>query len=68
MEIIEAFRSGRQDTASFWLELKNRMLLIRYFALRTETGLYRGVLEVSQDVTGIRSLEGERRLLQWDLP
>lgn len=68
MEIIEAFRSGRQDTASFWLELKNRMLLIRYFALRTETGLYRGVLEVSQDVTGIRSLEGQRRLLQWDLP
>jgi len=65
-EIIEAFRAGRQDSASFWLELKGRMVLIQYFALRTEAGVYRGVLEVSQDVTGIRKLEGQRRLLQWD--
>jgi len=65
-EIIDTFRSGRQDNASFWLELKNRMVLIQYFALRTEAGVYRGILEVSQDVTGIRKLEGQRRLLQWD--
>lgn len=65
-EIIEAFRAGRQDSASFWLELKGRMVLIQYFALRTEAGVYRGVLEVSQDVTSIRKLEGQRRLLQWE--
>jgi len=65
-EIIESFRIGRQDSASFWLELKNKMVLIQYIALRTEAGVYRGVLEVSQDITGIRKLEGQRRLLQWD--
>ncbi len=66
LEIIEAFRSGRRDQASFWIERKNRMILIQYFALRDESGQYRGTLEVSQDVTEARSLEGERRLLQWD--
>lgn len=65
-EIIDTFRSGLQDSASFWLELKGRMVMIQYFALRSEAGEYRGVLEVSQDITGIRKLEGQRRLLEWD--
>jgi PAS domain S-box-containing protein len=63
-EIIEAFRSGRKDEAEFWIQMKGRFISIRYFALRNETGVYKGVLEVSQDVTGIRTLEGERRLLE----
>ncbi|MBC8444550.1 MAG: PAS domain-containing protein [Chloroflexi bacterium] len=42
--------------------MQGRFIHIRYFALRDKDGAYRGTLEVSQDVTGIRALEGEKRL------
>lgn len=64
-EIVEAFRTGKEDSASFWINLRGRMILIQYFALRDSSGSYKGVLEASQDITDIRALEGERRLLQW---
>lgn len=64
-EIIEEFRSGRKDKATFWIRLRGKLILIQYFALRNSSGDYKGVLEVSQDITEIKSLEGERRLLQW---
>jgi len=62
-QILDDFRSGSRDTAEFWINLGGRMVHIRYFALRSEDGAYRGTLEVTQDVTGIRALQGERRLL-----
>ncbi len=64
--ILKAFRSGERDVAEFWIESGGRFILIRYFALRDESGAYRGTLEVSQDATAIRALRGERRLLDWD--
>jgi len=64
-KIVDAFRSGEKDSAEFWIELGARFIHIRYFAVRDDEGSYRGTLEVSQDVTGIRGLEGERRLLDW---
>jgi len=64
-KIVHAFRSGEKDTAEFWIELKGRFLHIRYFAIRDPAGTYRGTMEVSQDVTAIRALEGQRRLLDW---
>lgn len=64
-EIVESFRSGKEDSAKFWLNLKGKDILIQYFALRDDESNYRGVLEVSQDITEIKSLEGERRLLKW---
>jgi len=63
--IVASFKSGEKDSAEFWLNLKGRLVYIRYFAVRDAAGAYRGVLEVSQDVSGIRALEGERRLLDW---
>ena len=66
--IVDAFRDGERDSAEFWIRLDARLVYIRYFAVRDEGGGYRGVIEVSQDVTGIRELEGERRLLDWDAP
>lgn len=66
--ILEAFRSGQRDTAEFWIESGGKFVHIRYFALRDKAGAYRGTLEVTQDVTGIRALQGERRLLDWDRP
>jgi len=64
--ILDDFRTGRQDVAEFWIEFKGRFVHIRYFALRNERGSYLGTLEVTQDLTRERALEGERRLLQYD--
>ncbi len=64
--IVEAFRNGSKDEANFWINLKGKFIYIRYIALRSSTGEYKGTIEVSQDVTEIRSLEGERRLLNWE--
>lgn len=61
--ILDDFREGRRDVAEFWIQMQAKFIHIRYFAVRDESGKYLGTLEVSQDVTGIRALEGERRLL-----
>jgi len=61
--ILEAFKNGKRDGAEFWIQMEGKFILIRYFALRDGNGTYSGCLEVSQDVTEIRQLEGERRLL-----
>jgi DUF438 domain-containing protein len=63
--ILEAFRAGRRDVAEFWIQLKGRFVFIRYFALRDGQGHYKGCLEVSQDITAMRKLQGEQRLLDW---
>ena len=63
--ILEAFRAGTKDVAEFWFEMAGRFIHVRYFAMRTIDGEYRGCLEVSQDVTSIRALTGQRRLLDW---
>ena len=64
--ILAAFRSGRRDVSEFWIESGGKFIHIRYFAMRDKNGAYKGALEVSQDVTAIRRLRGERRLLDWD--
>jgi DUF438 domain-containing protein len=61
--IVEAFKSGERDSAEFWIQLGGRFIHIRYFAVRDAEGTYRGTMEVSQDLTELRRLEGERRLL-----
>ncbi|MBP7148416.1 MAG: DUF438 domain-containing protein [Acidobacteria bacterium] len=63
--ILDDFRAGRQDVAEFWIEMRGRFVHIRYFAVRDEQRNYLGTLEVTQDITAIRKLDGERRLLQY---
>jgi PAS domain S-box-containing protein len=63
--IIDAFRSGEQDKADFRIHMKGRIIHINYYALRNEKGEYKGTIEVSQDVTEIKALDGEKRLLDW---
>ena len=65
-EIVENFKSGKKDNAKFWLTIKDKFIMISYYALRDEKGEYKGVLEVSQDVSEIRSLQGQKRLLDWE--
>jgi len=67
-KILEDFRAGIRDTAEFWIQTKpqdpdNRFIHIRYFAVRDAQGKFYGTLEVTQDVTEIQKLKGERRLL-----
>ncbi|NNG08100.1 MAG: DUF438 domain-containing protein [Desulfobacteraceae bacterium] len=65
-KILDAFRARTKDTAEFWIQMGEKFIFIRYFAIRATDGTYKGCLEVSQDVTEIRQLEGQRRLLDWD--
>ncbi len=66
LKILEEFKAGRQDKAEFWIGFKGKFIHIQYFAVRDEDGTYRGVIEMSQDVTEVRALEGEQRLLDWN--
>ena len=65
LQILEAFKDGKKDAAEFWINLKGRQIYIRYFPVRDKDGKYLGTLEVSQDITGIKKIEGEKRLLDW---
>jgi PAS domain S-box-containing protein len=64
VRIVEDFRAGKRDTAEFWIQMGGKFIHIQYYAMRDEAGNYRGTLEVSQDLTELRKLEGERRLLE----
>jgi DUF438 domain-containing protein len=66
LRIVEEFKAGTKDVAEFWINFKGRMIHIRYFAIRDNENKYRGVIEMSQDVTDIQKLEGQQRLLDWD--
>lgn len=61
--IVTDFRDGTRNEAEFWIQMKGRFVHIRYFALRDKAGVYRGTLEVTQDITALRALEGEHRIL-----
>ncbi|MEM1689292.1 MAG: DUF438 domain-containing protein [Candidatus Hadarchaeales archaeon] len=64
--ILEAFRKGEKDVAEFWIKKGDRLIHIRYFALRDKDGKYLGTMEVSQDITDLKRIEGEKRLLDWE--
>ncbi|MCX7973696.1 MAG: DUF438 domain-containing protein [Candidatus Aminicenantes bacterium] len=63
--ILKAFKEGKRDLAEFWLNFGGRIIYIRYFPVRDDQGNYLGTIEVVQDVTAIKKLEGEKRLLDW---
>ena len=63
--IIESFRIGLKDEAEFWLNFRDQTIYIKYIALRNSDNKYIGVLEISQNITHLRSLKGQRRLLDW---
>lgn len=65
LQILEAFKKEKRDVAEFWINLKGRQIYIRYFPVRDKNGKYLGTLEASQDITDIKKIEGEKRLLDW---
>ncbi len=62
-QILEDFKSGRRDSAEFWINLKGRLIYIQYFAVHDKNGDYLGCLEATQDITDIKKIKGERKLL-----
>lgn len=66
-QIIQSFRDGRKDEANFWISMRNgKRVLIQYFALRNENKEYKGVIEVTQEISEIQKLEGDKRILDWE--
>lgn len=65
-QILSDFKAGRQDVAEFWINFQDKFVHVRYFAVRTPEGRYLGTVELTQDLTPLRALEGERRLLQYE--
>ncbi|MGB9740792.1 MAG: DUF438 domain-containing protein [Candidatus Bathyarchaeia archaeon] len=63
--ILDSFKEGKKDVAEFWINLNNRLIHIRYFAVRDKNGKYLGTIEVTQDITDLKKIEGEKRLLDW---
>ena len=65
-KIVTSFKKRERDSAEFWIQMEGTFIHIRYFPLYNANGEYRGVIEVSQEVSDIRELEGEKRLLDWE--
>jgi hypothetical protein len=63
--IVDSFKKGEKEVASFWLHLGPKYVLIQYFAVRDKENKYRGVLEVSQEISEIQEIKGDRKLLDW---
>ena len=66
LKILDEFRKGTKNESSFWINFKGRLIYIRYFAVRDANKNYKGVIEMSQDITDIKNIEGEKRLLDWE--
>ena len=65
-QVVSDLKSGKRDVAEFWIELKGRRIYIRYFPVRDKAGKYIGVVEVSQDITDLQKIKGEKRLLDME--
>lgn len=64
-DILKAFKAGERDQAEFWIKMKGLMIYIYYLPIKDCKGHYKGTLEISQEISGLRALEGEQRLLDW---
>jgi PAS domain S-box-containing protein len=62
--ILDEFKNGTRDEAVFWINHKGRKIYIRYFPVPSKEGEYLGCIEVTQDITDVQKIEGEKRLLE----
>lgn len=65
-QILSDFKAGRQNVAEFWINFQGKFVHVRYFAVRAPDGHYLGTVELTQDLTPLRALQGERRLLEYE--
>lgn len=64
-EILQAFRDKSQNSAEFWIHMGEQFVHIEYFPVYNDSGEYKGVIEVSQEISHLQKLKGEKRLLDW---
>lgn len=64
--ILDDFRAGRESIAEFWMNFQGKLVHVRYFAVRDKQGAYLGTVELTQDITPLKSIQGEKRLLQYN--
>jgi len=64
-QILSDFKSGRENSAAFWITMQGRFIYIEYYAVRDKSGVYLGTMEYTQDLTKLRKLDGEQRLLSY---
>ena len=64
-QVLSDFKSGKGDSVEFWINLREKKIYNRYYAVRDEVGRYLGTLEVTQDITEIKKIKGEKRLLEY---
>ncbi len=62
LKVVEDLKTGKKDVAEFWINYNGKFVYIRYFPVRSEKGEFLGILEVTQDITRIKQLTGEKRL------
>ncbi len=65
-EVVDAFKAAQKDEAEFWRAENGRYFYIKFIAIRDDDGEYQGYLQVQQDITEIRQLKGEKRILDWE--
>ena len=65
-QVVSDLKAGRSNVVEFWIDLKGRKIYIRYFAVRDKAGKYLGTLEVTQDITNLQKITGEKRLLDME--
>jgi len=65
-QVVSDLKSGKRDVAEFWIDLKGRKIYIRYFPVKNKAGKYIGILEVTQNITDLQKIEGEKRLLDME--
>ena len=65
-KILQSFKEGKRNSVDFWIFYQGKYVYIQYFAVRDRQGNYLGILEVSQDIAGIKKIEGEKRLLDFN--
>lgn len=62
LDIVSDLRNGVKEHEDFWIQFREKFIHIRYFAVKDPMGKFLGTLEVTQDITDIQSLIGEKRL------
>ncbi|MFZ5434617.1 MAG: DUF438 domain-containing protein [Calditrichota bacterium] len=66
-KILDDFRSGKENKAEFWIDFQERFVHITYYAVRDALGEYLGTVELTMDISHQRGLQGEQRLLDYEV-
>lgn len=56
-KILGDFKNNSRDSVESWIDLDNRKICIRYFAVRDKNENYLGCLEVVQYITEIQKIK-----------